>query len=116
MTLPLEKKLKESEINGKDLKNLLLARNQKVLDFLLIDVREKEEYEKDKIIGVDFLIPSSLFFESFKRFDFEKNQPIVLYCHSGSRSRKIQEIMKKLDYKNVINLNGGIVNYPSKSK
>ena len=46
----------------------------------------------------------------------EKETPIVLQCHSGGRSYQAQQVMKKLGYKNVINLSGGISMYSGQKK
>ncbi|MBT5699636.1 MAG: rhodanese-like domain-containing protein, partial [Flavobacteriales bacterium] len=46
----------------------------------------------------------------------KKEENIVVHCHSGSRSAKVQEIMKSVGFKTVINLSGGIVSYGGETK
>ena len=38
----------------------------------------------------------------------DKNNTIIVYCSSGSRSKKAKEILEKLGYKEVFNLKEGI--------
>ena len=49
--------------------------------------------------------------ETIKNVILDQNQDIVLYCSSGFRSVKAYKKMKKIGYKNVWNLYGGLENY-----
>ena len=54
--------LEKNEINGEELEYLLLERKKEKTQFLLIDVREEYEYNENRILGVDSLVPLSDFF------------------------------------------------------
>jgi len=103
--------LKKQEITGKELEELLVARKDNKVSFLLVDVREREEYSIEKIVGVDLLIPTSEFYLDTKIIEGYKNEAIVLQCRSGARSHSMQQILKNFGYNNVINLSGGILDY-----
>ena len=76
-------------------------------NIFLIDVRSKQEYEEYHLPGS---INISVYEISKKIENILKNKDtiIILYCQSGSRSRKALEKIKKLGYKNLYNLKGGI--------
>jgi rhodanese-related sulfurtransferase len=73
---------------------------------ILIDVRNKEEYEISHL-------KNSMNFPQ-KKFKTEqishnsKDKKIVLYCSVGYRSEMVAEKLNKAGYKNIINLYGGI--------
>ena len=106
-----EKMLLQDEINSTDLITLLEARKKKVIHFILIDVREKSEYQSNRIIGVDYLIPTSEFYKKMETLKNRQEDSIIVQCHSGGRSSQAQQLMKKMGYKKVINLLGGISQY-----
>lgn len=112
----ISKLLHQEEINGNDLMSLLDAREKGEGNFLLIDVREESEYNTSRIVGVDYLIPTSSFYEKIKIIESEKETPIILQCHSGGRSYQAQQLMKQKGYKNVINLAGGISMYSGETE
>ena len=67
---------------------------------VLIDVRSLQEYEEGHIAGA-ISIP---YYEIEKRSNQElkdKEQKIILYCNTGSRSKKAAKILRKLGYKQV---------------
>ena len=84
--------------------------------FLLIDVREEYEYNNKKIVGVDYLIPLSDFFNKVRQIEGYKSKHIIAKCKLGGRSAQAQMQLKLMGFKNVINLAGGIVNYGGKTK
>ena len=76
--------------------------------YIIIDVRSPQEYNEGHINGA-ISIPE---YEMKKRAEAlleNKEENIVLYCSSGTRSKKAQKILQKLGYKNVYNL---ITPYP----
>lgn len=109
-----EETLLQNEINSSDLINLLEARKKKNINFILIDVREKSEYQTNRIVGVDYLIPTSEFYKKVKMIANRQEDIIIIQCHSGGRSHQVQQLMKKIGYKKVINLSGGISQYKGK--
>jgi len=72
--------------------------------FQLIDVREKEEYERENIGGD--LMPLSEF-EQYIPSISTRNK-IVIHCQSGKRSAVAVEQLLKLGFENVYSLKGGI--------
>ncbi len=75
---------------------------------IIIDVRSPQEYEEEHVNGA-ILIPEYEIKKSIESKVKNKNQNIVVYCSSGSRSKKAQKILKKLGYKNVYNLYNGFI-------
>jgi len=76
------------------------------LDFILIDVREPAEFESANLSGV--LIPKDLIEENLN--EIPRDKKVVLYCKSGVRSlTTILLLQEKYGYKNLINLDGGIL-------
>ena len=77
---------------------------------ILIDVRSPQEYKEGHIDGAICMPEYELIKRSKKELK-NKNQTIILYCSSGSRSRKAKKQLEKLGYTNVFNLYNGIQNY-----
>ncbi|HEU5238499.1 MAG TPA: molybdopterin-synthase adenylyltransferase MoeB [Pyrinomonadaceae bacterium] len=73
--------------------------------FELIDVREPFEYEIARIEGAK-LIPLG---EIAQRLDdLEREQPIIVHCHSGKRSAQAVRLLQQRGFAKVYNLGGGI--------
>ena len=73
--------------------------------FELIDVREPVEYEIARIDGAK-LIPLG---EIAERLDeLEREQPIIVHCHSGKRSAQAVRLLQQRGFAKVYNLEGGI--------
>ncbi len=89
------------EISVRDLKRL---RDQDP-DILLIDVREKSEWEIAHIEGAR-LKPLSTLEGNF--MDIPKNKPVYFHCKSGTRSAKAISLLKSKGYTNLLNIRGGI--------
>ena len=106
-----EEILDKNEINGEELEFLLSERKSKRADFLLVDVREEYEHNEKKIVGVDYLVPLSNFFNKVKDIDQYKSKHIITKCKIGGRSAQAQMQLKLLGFEKVINLAGGISNY-----
>tara|TARA_B100000945_G_C20397175_1_gene605442 strand:- start:594 stop:938 length:345 start_codon:yes stop_codon:yes gene_type:complete len=103
--------LSKNEINGQELERLLIEREKSRVDFLLVDVREEYEYNEKKIVGVDYLIPLSDFFNKVKQIEDYKSKHIIVKCKLGGRSAQAQTQLKLLGFEKVLNLAGGIANY-----
>jgi rhodanese-related sulfurtransferase len=74
----------------------------------LIDVREPFEHIDYNIGGL--LIPMNTIFEQIE--NIQKDKPVVLYCAKGVRSSiVIQRLEDKFNFKNLINLTGGMYNW-----
>lgn len=92
------------EITSEDLRKKLDAREE----FLLIDVRDPDEWRAEGLIPT--AIPISRGFLEFKIPQTVPNPetPLVLYCLSGLRSLLAATALKELGYENVTSLAGGL--------
>ncbi len=91
------------DITVKELKDKL----DKGEHFVLIDVREPYEHEEFNVGGE--LIPLGNIPASLEDLEDHKEEEIVLYCRSGRRSATAQELMRQVGFKNVRNLEGGML-------
>lgn len=103
--------LNRSQINASEVESLLEARDLGYVDFLLVDTREWMEWVGARIKGTDYLVPTTSFYQSLDQIEAKKDIPIILYCHSGSRSAYCQRIMKDMGFKTVSNFDYGIMTY-----
>jgi adenylyltransferase/sulfurtransferase len=74
---------------------------------LLIDVREPWELETARIEGAR-AIPLGELEKSLPDLTPERERPLVVLCHHGSRSRRACETLLEHGFKRVENLSGGI--------
>ena len=110
----MHKLVKKEQLSNKELQKLLQARENKEIDFTLIDIREPFEYEMQHIVKTDELLPTSTFNNWIHDLLKRKNENIILYCRSGNRSYQVQEILEKYGMK-VANLELGILDYTGKT-
>lgn len=92
-------------VGGEEFKTLLKGENVQV-----IDVRTKNEFDAghiDNALNIDF------YGENFKTemLTLDKNNPVLIYCHSGGRSGKAASMLKELKFKEVYDLKGGYSNW-----
>ena len=107
----LKELLYQEEIHASQLEGLLELREKKEADFLLIDVREEYEYRNSRILGVDYLIPMSEFFDKVKSIEPYKSKTLILQCKSGGRSMQAKRQLDLMGFNKTINLAGGISVY-----
>jgi len=104
--------LNSISINSEDLEQALRDRSLGKINFVLIDVREPMEYKMGHVKGVDLLRPTSEFQNWVKAIiDEYKEEIIILTCRTGSRSGRLQRVMKSQEHAHVINHAGGIYSY-----
>jgi len=72
----------------------------------LVDVRNAHEVAAGVIPGA-IHVPLAMIPVTFDTFS--KAQPLVLYCHTGIRSSQAAAYISSKEYKNVMNLYGGVV-------
>src|SRR6195256_3609052 len=95
------------EITPVDLKKRLDAGD----DVLILDVREPNEYQINRIAG-SVLIPLG---ELPRRYaELPKDKDIVAHCKMGGRSAKAMEFLQTVGFKRVKNLRGGILEWIDK--
>lgn len=81
---------------------------------VLLDTREKEEFEVSHIKGARWVGYETFSLASVK--DIPKSEPIVVYCSVGARSQDIGKKLKAAGYKNVYNLYGGIFHWVNENQ
>ena len=77
-------------------------------DFLLIDVREVDEWQAghiQKAIHIPLASLESLIHQTATSLD----QPIFLQCKSGGRSMQAAQKLQRLGYTKLFNVDGGIL-------
>lgn len=90
----------------------LFEKLQKGEKFILLDVREKDEYEEAHIPGTAYRISvKELSLEKLKENGINPDDEIVVYCRSGNRSRVAANLMRSLGYTKVFELNSGIIHW-----
>jgi sulfur-carrier protein adenylyltransferase/sulfurtransferase len=77
-------------------------------NFVLVDVREPEEYAICRIPG-STLIPKATVPE--RLHELSSADEIVVHCRSGVRSGQVVDLMKQAGYRKVKNLVGGILRW-----
>ena len=90
------------QINTTQLKNELAADK----NTQLIDVRTPGEFKSNHIRGFKNIPLNELVEKAPKQLKLE--QEIVVICQSGMRSNKASKLLKKLGFKNVTNVKGGM--------
>lgn len=76
-------------------------------DVVIIDVRDLNE-KKDISLPGSINIPNNELITKIKKIVPDKNQFILVYCSSGSRSIFACQILADLGYNKVYNLQGGL--------
>ncbi len=82
--------------------NQFIIENPKTI---LVDVRENWEYS---VVSIKDSIHIPISEIQNKMSDFDENQTIAFICHHGVRSRMVGIYFEQNDFKNIINLRGGI--------
>ncbi len=75
---------------------------------VVVDVREQQEYQINRIAG-STLIPLGELPQRYEELD--ANAAIVCHCKSGQRSAKATGFLRSVGFKNVRNLAGGILGW-----
>lgn len=96
---------REEEISVRELKEKMDNGDT----FVLLDVREQEEWNAGRIPQAKHIPLAGLEKGVDILGKLSKNTPIVLHCRSGSRSMKALQILQKQGYKNIKSLSGGIL-------
>ena len=88
----------------------LIQNNQNNPDFVIIDVRTREEFTEEHIenaINIDYYAES--FQDELNNLD--KDKTYLVYCRSGKRSRNALDTMKELNFREAYNMSGGIIQW-----
>ncbi len=76
-------------------------------EFLLLDVREQNEYDIARIDG-SVLLPMSELRLRLEELEPHQDSRIVVHCHHGGRSMQVTRALRDRGYANVQNMAGGI--------
>ncbi|MDU1320123.1 MAG: FAD-dependent oxidoreductase [Clostridium botulinum] len=88
------------QVREKDIRNIVREKA------LIIDVREKHEYELSHIIGAKNIPLSEL---RDRTNEIPKDRPVYLHCRSAQRSYNALKALKNLGYENIYNVSGGFL-------
>lgn len=80
------------------------------VDFVLLDVRSREEHLSGHIPG-STLLPLDQLASGAGKILGNPEKKIVVYCQSGARSAQAAKVLGKLGYRDVQDL-GGIMGWP----
>ena len=75
-------------------------------DFVLIDVREKDDSAQGMIPGA-VPIPRGVLELNIDQVTTDKDKKIVCYCGGGSRSALAAYMLQRMGFRNVMSLMGG---------
>jgi adenylyltransferase/sulfurtransferase len=97
-----------STISVSQLEQWLKERENGERDFVLVDVREPNEYEINRIPG-SVLIPKGEFLNGNALGELAQDKPVVLHCKSGVRSAEALAVLKGAGYSDAVHVGGGVV-------
>jgi len=99
---------KDSTISVTQLKDMLDKREKGEIDFVLVDVREPNEWDIVHIPGAE-LIPKGEFLNGSALTKMPTDKPVVLHCKVGGRSAEVLAVMKGAGFSDTIHVGGGVV-------
>ena len=97
-----------STISVSQLSSMLKEREEGTRDFTLVDVREPNEYEINRIPG-SVLIPKGDFLNGEALGRLSQDSPVVLHCKSGVRSAEALAVLKGAGFSDAVHVGGGVV-------
>ncbi len=98
----------ESTISVSQLEQMLKERANGERDFVLVDVREPNEYEINKIPG-SVLIPKGEFLNGHALEQLSQDKQVILHCKSGVRSAEALAVVKGAGFNDAVHVGGGVV-------
>ncbi|HEY0902967.1 MAG TPA: adenylyltransferase/sulfurtransferase MoeZ [Marmoricola sp.] len=98
----------DATISVTQLEHLLKEREEGSRDFVLVDVREPNEYEINQVPG-SVLIPKGEFLNGSALEQLPDDKQVVLYCKTGVRSAECLAIVKGAGYADAVHVGGGVV-------
>jgi molybdopterin/thiamine biosynthesis adenylyltransferase/rhodanese-related sulfurtransferase len=99
-----------STITVTTLEHMLKERDEGSRDFVLVDVREPNEYEINKIPG-SVLIPKGEFLTGHALSQLpgvDSGKQVVMYCKTAVRSAETLAIVKGAGYSDAVHVGGGV--------
>jgi sulfur-carrier protein adenylyltransferase/sulfurtransferase len=101
-----------STISVTQLEQMLKEREAGERDFVLVDVREPNEHEINRIPG-SVLIPKGEFLNGNALGQLPADKQVVMHCKSGVRSAETLAIVKGAGYADAVHVGGGVVAWVS---
>ncbi len=98
----------DSTISVTTLDGWLKEREDGARDFVLVDVREPNEYEINRIPG-SVLIPKNEILSGRAFEQLPQDKQVVLHCKSGVRSAEALAVLKGAGYSDAVHVGGGVV-------
>lgn len=98
----------DSTISVRQLEEMLQQREAGERDFVLVDVREPNEFEINRIPG-SVLIPKGEFLNGNALGELPSDRQVVLHCKSGVRSAEALAVLKGAGYSDAVHVGGGVV-------
>jgi adenylyltransferase/sulfurtransferase len=102
----------DSTINARQLDEMLKERERGERDFLLVDVREQNEYDIVSIPG-SVLIPKNEFLMGDALASLPTDKQVVFHCKVGGRSAEVLAVAKGAGFSDAIHLGGGVLAWVS---
>jgi molybdopterin/thiamine biosynthesis adenylyltransferase/rhodanese-related sulfurtransferase len=103
---------KGSTISVRDLEGMLAARESGEANFVLIDVREPNEWDISRIPGAE-LIPKGEFMMGDALSKLPQDKQTVIYCKSGIRSAEVLALAKAAGFADAVHVGGGVAAWVS---
>ena len=97
----------DATISVTTLETWLKERDNGEREFVLVDVREPNEYEINKIPGSE-LLPKGDFLNGQALGELPSDKQIVMYCKTGVRSAETLAIVKGAGYADAVHVGGGV--------
>jgi sulfur-carrier protein adenylyltransferase/sulfurtransferase len=94
-------------ISVSTLEHWLKERDNAERDFMLVDVREPNEFEINSIPGA-VLIPKGEFVNGHALEQLPQDKPVVLYCKTGVRSAESLAVLKGAGFADSVHVGGGV--------
>ena len=76
-------------------------------DAVVLDVRDKEEWDEGHIPGANHVSRGTMELEIEEKVP-DQNAMIICHCGGGGRSALAAETLQKMGYKNVLSMAGGL--------
>jgi adenylyltransferase/sulfurtransferase len=101
----------DATITVTQLEHMLKERDEGSRDFVLVDVREPNEFEINRIPG-SVLIPKGEFLNGNALAELpsvDSGRQVVLHCKTGVRSAEALAVLKGAGYDDAVHVGGGVV-------
>ncbi len=109
MIYKLKKIIKERLNRSIERKDIMQSEIKSIMSngAILIDVRSPQEYNEGHLDN-SILLPEYEILKKIENIVPNKNTKLILYCSSGTRSKKAQKELEKIGYTNVYNVLNGV--------